>query len=326
MSGYPSRRQQSASNRKPAVATLFRNANIIDGAGTLPWRGDVLVEANRILAAAPAGTLERTNLAREVDCDGATLMPGLVEPHAHLSFVDQGTPHALHQLPVEEHLLLTLKHAKLYLDQGFTSCFSAGGDQAAARRRDAQCNRRRPVSRPAPARRERAAHCHRRRGRSAPIASRSGRIDVHDAVRRTGRVSARRARGLPRRRGRPEDRAFGRHVDTRNAVRADADDRRRGRGRDRSRARARQASSRRMRAAPSRSRCACATASMSSITRAMPTSRRCDLLEAHGSRIRRAGAVGDVDAPPRSRQVRPAVDAMRSSPASRAICKPRSSA
>ena len=28
-------------------------------------------------------------------------------------------------MPVEEHLLLTLKHAKLYLDQGFTSCFSA---------------------------------------------------------------------------------------------------------------------------------------------------------------------------------------------------------
>jgi hypothetical protein len=28
-------------------------------------------------------------------------------------------------IPIEEHLLLTLKHAKLYLDQGFTSCFSA---------------------------------------------------------------------------------------------------------------------------------------------------------------------------------------------------------
>jgi imidazolonepropionase-like amidohydrolase len=52
-------------------------------------------------------------------------MPGLIEPHAHLSFVDQATPAAFTALPVEEHLLLTLKHAKLYLDQGFTSCFSA---------------------------------------------------------------------------------------------------------------------------------------------------------------------------------------------------------
>ncbi|HSC99465.1 MAG TPA: amidohydrolase family protein, partial [Casimicrobiaceae bacterium] len=60
-----------------------------------------------------------------IDGHGATLMPGLIEPHAHLSFVDQATPAAFSTLPVEEHLLLTLKHAKLYLDQGFTSCFSA---------------------------------------------------------------------------------------------------------------------------------------------------------------------------------------------------------
>jgi imidazolonepropionase-like amidohydrolase len=52
-------------------------------------------------------------------------MPGLVEPHAHLSFLDQSNPNQFSALPVEEHLLATLKHAKLYLDSGFTSCFSA---------------------------------------------------------------------------------------------------------------------------------------------------------------------------------------------------------
>jgi imidazolonepropionase-like amidohydrolase len=52
-------------------------------------------------------------------------MPGLVEPHSHLSFLDQATPEAFSAIPVEEHMLATMKHARLYLDQGFTACFSA---------------------------------------------------------------------------------------------------------------------------------------------------------------------------------------------------------
>jgi imidazolonepropionase-like amidohydrolase len=108
-------------------ATLFRNATIIDASGAAPWRGDVLVDGNRIADAVPSGM--RASIAPPsatiVECNGATLMPGLIEPHAHLSFVDQATPHAFHTLPVEEHLLLTLDNARLYLDQGFTACFSA---------------------------------------------------------------------------------------------------------------------------------------------------------------------------------------------------------
>jgi len=102
---------------------LFRNARILDGSGNPPFAGDVLVEGKRIVrvgeVAAPPPDVHA------VDCGGRTLMPGLIEPHAHLSFVDQATPEAFSSLPVEEHLLATLKHAKLYLDQGFTSCFSA---------------------------------------------------------------------------------------------------------------------------------------------------------------------------------------------------------
>lgn len=104
---------------------LFRNARILDGSGAAPFAGDVLVDGNRILEVSPAGRAPVRADAQAVECEGATLMPGLIEPHAHLSFVDQATPQALQAIPVEEHLLLTLKHAKLYLDQGFTACFSA---------------------------------------------------------------------------------------------------------------------------------------------------------------------------------------------------------
>jgi imidazolonepropionase-like amidohydrolase len=106
-------------------SVLFRDASVLDGTGAAPFSADVLVEGNRIAGLSPPGQLSPLPGVDIIDCNGATLMPGLVEPHAHLSFVDQTTPHAFSAIPVEEHLLLSLRHAKLYLDQGFTSCFSA---------------------------------------------------------------------------------------------------------------------------------------------------------------------------------------------------------
>jgi imidazolonepropionase-like amidohydrolase len=106
-------------------AVLFRNACILDGSGAAPFVGDALVDGNRIVEVGAAGRTAARHDVLTVECNGATLMPGLIEPHSHLSFVDQATPQALQAIPVEEHLLLTLKHAKLYLDSGFTACFSA---------------------------------------------------------------------------------------------------------------------------------------------------------------------------------------------------------
>ena len=106
-------------------ATLYRNASVLDGSGAAPFAGDVLVEGNRITDVAAAGRMPPRVDAQTIECNGTTLMPGLIEPHAHLSFVDQTTPFAFNTIPVEEHLLLTLKHARLYLDCGFTGCFSA---------------------------------------------------------------------------------------------------------------------------------------------------------------------------------------------------------
>jgi imidazolonepropionase-like amidohydrolase len=104
---------------------LFRNARVLDGSGREPFAGEVLVRGNRIAEIGEPGKVTVQDRAEIIDCAGSTLMPGLVEPHAHLSFLDATTPHAFTALPPEEHLLATLKHARLYLDQGFTSCFSA---------------------------------------------------------------------------------------------------------------------------------------------------------------------------------------------------------
>src|SRR5882757_4144712 len=106
------------------AGTLFANVRIIDGSGAEPFTGHVLVDGNRIRSVGR----ERPAAAGEavvVDGSGATLMPGLVEAHAHISFANTPDLDSLGAIPPEEHTLLAARHAKLMLDQGFTSLCSA---------------------------------------------------------------------------------------------------------------------------------------------------------------------------------------------------------
>jgi imidazolonepropionase-like amidohydrolase len=105
--------------------TLFSNVTVIDGSGAEPFAGQVLLEGNRIKAVARAGESLPADGSERVDGGGATLMPGLVEAHCHISFADTSDLQSLGDIPPEEHTLLAMKHAKLMLDHGFTSINSA---------------------------------------------------------------------------------------------------------------------------------------------------------------------------------------------------------
>lgn len=106
--------------------TVFNNVQILDCSGAQPFNGSVLVQGNRIKKIAREGqTLECDAGAEVIDAGGATLMPGLVESHAHPSFANTASLEALGDIPPEEHTLLTMRHVKLMLDQGFTSLNSA---------------------------------------------------------------------------------------------------------------------------------------------------------------------------------------------------------
>ncbi len=103
----------------------FTNVTIIDGSGAEPSKGEVLVEGNRIKALAKDGQSLPADGAETIDGGGATLMPGLIESHAHISFCDTASLEALGDMPPEEHTLATMKYARIMLEQGFTSLFSA---------------------------------------------------------------------------------------------------------------------------------------------------------------------------------------------------------
>jgi imidazolonepropionase-like amidohydrolase len=104
---------------------LFRGANVWDGSGTPTFPGDVLVEGSRIKTIARAPGRLAADGATVIEARGRTLMPGLVEGHAHISFGGAINDSDLGNIPPEEHLLLTMRNAKTLLDHGFTSAYSA---------------------------------------------------------------------------------------------------------------------------------------------------------------------------------------------------------
>src|SRR5580700_3663615 len=110
-------------------STLFRHVRVFDSTGAAPFAGEVLVEGDRIASVRPeaAGAQAVNGEVKVIDGNGATLMPGLVEAHAHLSWptsVERFVPGMM--LPPDDLALNTARNARVLLDHGFTSAYSGG--------------------------------------------------------------------------------------------------------------------------------------------------------------------------------------------------------
>ena len=92
--------------------TIIRDCRVWDGSGKATFPADLLIEGERIRTVARnRGQLDGAS-AEVIEAGGMTLMPGLVEGHAHLSFGNAVASTDLGDLPPEEHTLLTARNAK----------------------------------------------------------------------------------------------------------------------------------------------------------------------------------------------------------------------
>ena len=119
---------------------LIQNVSLFDGSGAPLRPASILVEGERIAAIFDDGADDQASSADLViDGTGKTLMPGLVEAHAHLSW-PSSTEKMYHEfvLPPDEMRVATWRNARVLLDHGFTSAFSAGalGDRIEVELRD----------------------------------------------------------------------------------------------------------------------------------------------------------------------------------------------
>jgi imidazolonepropionase-like amidohydrolase len=104
--------------------TLITNALIFDSRTGKTGPGSVLVEGNRI-ASVQTDANASAEGATHIDARGAFLMPGMIEGHGHISFIDQADLMELAVIGVEEHTLATMHNARKLLEAGFTGVNSA---------------------------------------------------------------------------------------------------------------------------------------------------------------------------------------------------------
>src|SRR6516225_6992149 len=117
----------------------FTNVRILDATGEYPYTGEVLIQGNRIKQVSRGssrlgGSSSSSPMhggATVIDGMGATLMPGLIDAHLHLSWNNAPGIDPIQMMELEEHMLVTMEMAKLVLDAGFT----AGRGAAAAKPR-----------------------------------------------------------------------------------------------------------------------------------------------------------------------------------------------
>ncbi|KAI9818749.1 MAG: hypothetical protein M1827_007569 [Pycnora praestabilis] len=111
----------------PESKILFLDVNILDSTGKMPYHGDVLIEGERITHVGTVPNkdeLSKNRKVRVIHGRGRTLMSGLGDAHTHFTW-NGGDLERLGDLGVEEHVLLTARSAKCYIDSGYTMCFGA---------------------------------------------------------------------------------------------------------------------------------------------------------------------------------------------------------
>ncbi|WP_421838083.1 amidohydrolase family protein [Novosphingobium sp.] len=110
------------------TGTLFTDVMIFDGSGAALFPGEVLVRGERIEAVAKGDERLPREGVTVVQGKRRTLMPGMVEAHGHLTWPTsiERTINTMRPLPIEQHVLVTAQNARITLEAGFTSVYSAG--------------------------------------------------------------------------------------------------------------------------------------------------------------------------------------------------------
>ena len=86
----------------------FTSVRILDGTSERPYPGEMTVAENRIrsITRSGGGYQWNTNGGQRIDGRDATLMPGMVDAHLHLSWSNAPGIDPIQMMPIEEHMLV----------------------------------------------------------------------------------------------------------------------------------------------------------------------------------------------------------------------------
>ncbi|HIN50193.1 MAG TPA: hypothetical protein EYM78_05710 [Gemmatimonadetes bacterium] len=112
-----------ATDAPVSTAVLFEGARLILGDGSLIEQGALLVEGDRIVAVGPRGEVVTPLGATPIDVTGKTIIPALIDAHAHLGY--EGYTSWGAENYTRSNLI---EHLERYAYYGFGAVFSAGSD------------------------------------------------------------------------------------------------------------------------------------------------------------------------------------------------------
>ena len=122
-----------AAQEEAPPQVLFTNVNVFDGYSESLQSGlNVLVEGN-LIKTVSSSTISAPG-ATVIDGGGRTLMPGLIENHAHLMLMGPSLPAMEGMTTWEDFAIHGAAMAEMYLMQGFTTVRDAGGANAGLQR------------------------------------------------------------------------------------------------------------------------------------------------------------------------------------------------
>jgi imidazolonepropionase-like amidohydrolase len=122
-----------AAQEEAPPQVLFTNVNVFDGYSESLQSGlNVLVEGN-LIKTVSSSTISAPG-ATVIDGAGRTLMPGLIENHAHLMLMGPSLPAMEGMTTWEDFAIHGAAMAEMYLMQGFTTVRDAGGANAGLQR------------------------------------------------------------------------------------------------------------------------------------------------------------------------------------------------
>ena len=118
-----------AGYNEPAGSFVLVGGRVIDGKGGEPRAATIVVEGKKITAILPAGATEWPKDAKVYDVTGKTVMPGLIDLHTHLTYVEEfGRPAPLSAESVADATLRGINRMRIYAQSGITSVRDVASD------------------------------------------------------------------------------------------------------------------------------------------------------------------------------------------------------
>ena len=101
---------------------LIKAGRLVDvRSGRVLTNQAILIEGNRIRQVGPAQSIQAPADARVIDLSGATVLPGLIDCHTHLTLEPGQTGYESLGISIPREALFGAKNAKLTLEAGFTT-------------------------------------------------------------------------------------------------------------------------------------------------------------------------------------------------------------